>query len=298
MGCGSWTTSSFASYSTSTKGATLDNLGMLRGMSDSTQDVYKQSKIHADLNPHNVMRECCDNEEHPNTVPVILALDVTGSMGSTAIEVAKSLNVIMTKLYDQVPDVEFCIMGIGDLAYDNAPIQISQFESDVRIAEHLDKIYFEGGGGGNSFESYTAAWYMGLNHTRLDCWKRGKRGIIITMGDEELNPYLGSRTLGYVTGDDLQGDVETCNLYKDVSEKFDVYHINVMHGYRNDAYAKSFRKTFVSVIGDDHFFSSDLNALPDVITKIIVDNQKEQNGEQQKEEPITVGIASGEGISW
>lgn len=82
------------------------------------------------------------------------------------------------------------IMGIGDLAYDGCPIQVSQFESDIRIAEQLDKIYFEFGGGGNSFESYTAAWYFGSRHTKLDCLNRGKKGIIITMGDEQLNPYL------------------------------------------------------------------------------------------------------------
>lgn len=53
------------------------------------------------LDPKNVIRECCDTEEHPNTIPVILALDVTGSMGQAAVEVAKKLNVIMTKLnYD------------------------------------------------------------------------------------------------------------------------------------------------------------------------------------------------------
>ena len=77
-------------------------------------------------------------------------------MGNTAVEVAKKLNEIMTNLYEEVSDVQFMIMGIGDLYCDEAPIQASQFESDIRIAEQLDKIYFEGGGGGNGYESYTA----------------------------------------------------------------------------------------------------------------------------------------------
>ena len=154
MGIGNWSVKEFKSYSSASKsGATYDSTtGKLRGLS-STQDVYKQNYLNDALNPRNVMRECCDSEEHPNTIPVILALDVTGSMGGAALEVAKSLNAIMTALYKEVTDVEFCIMGIGDLAYDRAPIQISQFESDIRIAEQLDKIYFEGGGGGNDFES-------------------------------------------------------------------------------------------------------------------------------------------------
>ena len=49
-------------------------------------------------------------------------------MGSAAAEVAKKLNEVMTRLYEEVTDVEFLVMGIGDLAYDNAPIQASQFE--------------------------------------------------------------------------------------------------------------------------------------------------------------------------
>ena len=85
------------------------------------------------------MRECCDSEEHPNTIPVILGLDVTGSMGEAAVKTAQALNEIMTTLYSEVNDIEFCTMGIGDLFYDHSPIQISQFESDVRIVEQLEE---------------------------------------------------------------------------------------------------------------------------------------------------------------
>jgi hypothetical protein len=118
-------------------------------------------------------------------------------------------------------------MGIGDLRYDDAPIQMSQFESDIRIAEQLDDMYFEGGGGGNGFESYTAAWYMGLNHCKLDCWNRNKKGIIITLGDELPNPYLPKEYLQRSTGDSLQADVDTESLYEEVTKKFNVYHLSV-----------------------------------------------------------------------
>ena len=189
MGSGSWTSRSFADYTTTTKGMAVEDF---MDTSFSAQELYKARRLSAALDPKIVMRECRDSEEHPNTLPVILALDVTGSMGGSAVKVAQKLNDIMTELYNDpnVQDIEFCIMGIGDLYCDDAPIQISQFESDIRIAEQLDELYFEGGGGGNSYESYTAAWYMGVNHCDLDCWKRGQKGIIITMGDELPNPYL------------------------------------------------------------------------------------------------------------
>ena len=127
MGGGSWTAQSFASYSTA------------RGYdySTTTHSIVGDYSIDAMLDPKNVRRECCDSDEHPNSKPVILALDVTGSMGDGAVKVAKSLNNIMENLYESVEDVEFMVMGIGDLYCDDAPIQASQFESDIRIAEQL-----------------------------------------------------------------------------------------------------------------------------------------------------------------
>lgn len=296
MGCGTWTSSSFASYST-TRGRSVDSMGTITG-SYSAQEMFKSRNLDKALDPKNVIRECCDNEEHPNTIPVILALDVTGSMGQAAVEVAKKLNVIMTKLYEKVTDVEFLIMGIGDLAYDSVPIQASQFESDIRIAEQLDKIYFEFGGGGNGFESYTAAWYFGTRHTKLDCWKRGKKGIIITIGDECLNPYLpvdGRRSgLGIATGDNLESDIETKNLYSETIKKFDIYHLDVNHGVRYDE--SEIKNSFISVIGNEHFRQVTLDSITNEIIDIIV-NAVKNDVYVTSNEPIAITNENGE-ISW
>lgn len=276
MGCGSWTKASYTSYSKSL-GRSVSKDGTISG-SYSNQDMFKATNIDPALDPKNVIRECCDTDEHPNTVPVILALDVTGSMGQAAVEVAKKLNVIMTKLYEKVTDVEFLIMGIGDLAYDNYPIQASQFESDIRIAEQLDKIYFEFGGGGNNYESYTAAWYFGSRHTKLDCLNRGRKGIIITMGDEQLNPYLPLRGrysgLIEATGDNLQDDVETKDLYNEVSKKFNIYHLDVNHGRRwdEDEIETYYRK----YLDDVHFRKVTMDSITNEIVDIII-NEAENN---------------------
>ena len=238
MGGGSWTRDKFVSYSTS-RGRALREDGStdIRGMSAS--QVYTQKNLDPMLNPLNVVRECCDSEEHPNTLPVILALDVTGSMGQTAVEVSAELNNIMTEIYKEVKDVEFMVMGIGDFVFDRAPLQVSQFESDIRIAEQLDKVWFEFGGGSNAWESYSSAWAFAIKQTKLDCWKRGKKGIIITMGDEELNPSIPYEPYDRATGKARElinagaHDIDTKDLYKAVTELYEVYHINVKHGGRN-----------------------------------------------------------------
>lgn len=285
MGGGSWTRESFASYSTA-RGMSVDATGSITG-NYTVQEMFKQRRIAPELDPRNVMRECCDSDEHPNTKPVILALDVTGSMGSAAIEVAKKLSVVMENLFNKVSDVEFMIMGIGDLAYDSAPIQASQFESDIRIAEQLDKIYFEAGGGGNSYESYTAAWYFGLNHCKLDCWKRGKKGIIITMGDEPLNPYLPTNGnycgLSAATGDNLQADVETGALYEEVIKKYDVYHLAVddfatSYGMYDDRIKSSFGK----YLDENHLKVVNLDSIAGTIVNIVCGSNEDIDAKNEE----------------
>lgn len=289
MGCGTWDRDSFVSYTTATKrGATVDARGsMVTTMSN--QEMFKARKLDPALDPSGVTRECRDNEEHPNTIPVILALDVTGSMGDAAVEVAKKLNVVMTNLYEKIKDVEFLIMGIGDFYCDDTPLQVSQFESDIRIAEQLDKVYFEFGGGGNYWESYTAAWYFGARHCDLDCWKRGKKGIIITMGDERLNPYIpeiGRRaSIQSVIGDTVQDDVETKFLYEEAAEKYDIYHLQVNH--TRDWDLPQIDKSWKEYLDDTHYRHVTLDNIANEIIDIIETSVNDNNIIAIRDEGIT-----------
>lgn len=288
MGGGAWTTSAYRSYMTTTKCvADVDCLN-----ASSVNQFYDAGSLDSALNPKGVkFRECRDSEEHPNTIPIILGLDVTGSMGSACAAVARQLDKIITGLYADVKDVEFMVMGIGDFAYDRAPLQVSQFESDVRICDQLGKIWFERGGGGNAFESYTAAWYFALKHTELDCWKRGKKGIIITLGDEPLNPYLPGRVFDRIFGYSGQ-DINTEDLYKQVIEKFDVYHIIITDPESSGKYYLSQNmKTWGRFLDGQHLFAKNSNELPEVIHDIVV-------AHVDNSENVSSVIYTEEGIAW
>ena len=270
MGGGTWTSTTATKYVATNYASfgvnSLDGLLKL-----STNQVYSSLSIDPMLDPKNVIRECRDSEEHPETFPIILALDVTGSMGTAATMCAAKLNEIMENLYGKIQDVEFLMMGIGDLAYDDAPIQATQFESDVRILDQTTKIWFEAGGGGNAFESYTAAWYFGLHHTDLDCWKRGRKGVIITLGDEPLNPYLPGKALGNVLGKPMQ-DVDTEDLYRDVQKKFDVYHIAIMDPQSSfNHYEQKIKDSWGKLLGQRCMYAKS-EELPKVIGNIVDDS--------------------------
>ena len=268
MGGGSYSASSFATYSASV-GKSYD----VRTNRISGQ-TFEATRLKEILNPKGKIRECCNSEEHPNTVPVILALDVTGSMGAACKETAEALSQIMKTLYDKFKDVEVCVMGVGDFECDDAPLQVSQFESDVRVAQQLDQIWMEHGGGGNNYESYTAPWVYGLYRTKLDAYdKQGRKGIIITMGDEPLNPDLPAGTvkdyLGSADGANQFGSFETSKLYEDASKKFDIFHIAVDDSsssyYRHRTKA---RETFIPILGD-RFKESSINNLGKTICECI-----------------------------
>ena len=251
MGGGNWTTTAY--------NCAINEMGFSSKtdiVTASTQKFFKKKGLADELNPKGVIRECRDTAEHPNTIPVILALDVTGSMGSAAKACAAKLDDIMEKLYGSVKDVEFLMMGLGDLAYDSAPIQASQFESDIRILDQTSKIWFEAGGGPNAFESYSAAWYFGLNHTDLDCWKRGRKGIIITLGDEPLNPYLPATNLEKILcaqAVDSNAEIETKPLYKKASEKFDIFHIAITDRETNfESWKPKVRDSWKELLGQNY----------------------------------------------
>ena len=289
MGGGAWTTTAYINYVSSTRDIDASNIS-----TSNVNQFYTARAIDPALNPKGVkIRECRDSNEHPNTIPIILALDVTGSMGSACAAVARQLDKIITGLYEDVKDVEFMVMGIGDFAYDDTPLQVSQFESDVRICDQLGKIWFERGGGGNGFESYTAAWYFGLNHTDLDCWKRGKKGIIITMGDEPLNPYLPGREFERIFGYGGQ-DIDTVELYNQVTEKFDVYHVIITDpGSSAWHYLNRDKETWGRLLDGQHLFTKNSDELPEVIHDIVL-----AHVDGNEKESVSTVTVTEEGIAW
>lgn len=298
MGGGSFDMSSFCSYSCSV-GKAVDSSGYVtRGQ------VFKETRMDESMSPKNVIRECVNSTEHPNTLPVILALDVTGSMGDACRRTAEALGPIMVNLLKEhkKDDIEFMVMGIGDLECDDAPLQVSQFESDVRIAKAIDKIYMEHGGGGNAYESYSAAWLFGLNQTKLDCFdKQGKKGIIITMGDEPLNPTLPRNKVAYFLGEEAkaQADVDTKKLYAEASKKFDIFHISVDDWATSySSYKRRIEDSFGQLLGPRAKVAT-IQALPNVIEACITESiEGRNNGVNVLNEDNGVKTTKDGAITW
>jgi hypothetical protein len=185
------------------------------------------------MDPKNIsVRESRDSEEHPESYPIIIALDETGSMGIIPDNlITNLLPKIMKKIMDAgIPNPQVCFMGFGDCqeCYENAPLQVGQFESsDLLMEKWLKEVYLEGMGGANRGEDAELPWYFAANHIVTDAWeKRHKKGCLITISDEPVHGRLPQKAIIKYIGDGCEADIPTEKILKKVSEKWNIYHIH------------------------------------------------------------------------
>ena len=286
MGGGRWDSATWSSYSTGTYGTS--DRAKLRGMNNAS--MFKSRSMDPGLDPAKVKdtvtgtRESRDSADNPLATPILLGTDVTGSMGHLAQEVLSAMDVVCTELYDRRPvtDPHILTAAIGDLFCDSAPLQVTQFEADIRIAEQTQKLWIEHGGGGNYGESYAGFWFFAGMLTSSDAWdKRKEKGWLFTVGDE---PCLGSKGLigaglgrGHPDGVaitraqakrffglDIEADLSAEDCYDLAAQRYEIFHICV-----NRNYEPGVKASFGSILGDRLIWMQDTAHLPELIVSAI-----------------------------
>lgn len=157
MGSGSYSFAAYSCLADEREYSTKSADAVFKNRSLSAKSDIKLSNINArtyntQIKPEMVdtgVRESRDSNEHPETTPIIIALDVTGSMRRTPHEMIKdNFPKLMDALMQLgVKDPQLLFMAVGDHEYDNYPIQVGQFESDTeKIVNSLEEFVLEGGG--------------------------------------------------------------------------------------------------------------------------------------------------------
>jgi hypothetical protein len=222
MGYGRFDPADWDSFSSTTKTMRADAIFTARTLKDPV-DPKKME-----------FREARDSAANPNSTPIIVALDVTGSMGVIPEYMIKEgFGTLVDEIIKRAPvsDPQIMFMGVGDANCDRAPLQATQFEPDIKAAEQLKDIWIEHGGGGNNFESYDLPWYFAAMKTRLDCVEKGRRkGLLFTIGDEEAPPGLTVAQLKRYLGDDVPQDMSSKDILAKVEQMYDVFHVVVEQG--------------------------------------------------------------------
>ncbi len=163
------------------------------------------------------------------------------------------------------------LMGIGDFECDKAPLQVTQFEAEnAPLISQMEKVYLERGGGGNHHESYAAAWLFAATRTSIDCFeKRGKRGYLFTVGDEEPTPKLFADQVRHFMGGEVAGDLDGEHLLAMAQATYQVFHVLIEEGNHARHYPEQTRSAWTKLIGQNLIPLADHTKLAEVVVSAI-----------------------------
>jgi hypothetical protein len=225
----------YTSYSITSRAARAEALGYDTKSRDEIFVQQKERRIHDSMDPRQAkLRESRDSEIHPLSVPIVIALDVTGSMRTIPHQLVKDgLPKLMQAIMQKgIKDPQILFVAVGDCECDSYPLQVGQFESgDEELDLWLTRTYLEGGGGGNAGESYNLAYAFAGMRTEHDAWdKRKQKGFLFTIGDEPCLPHITSTELREVMDEPTQKTFSTDELLTRAKEKYHIYHLHVLEG--------------------------------------------------------------------
>lgn len=258
MGGGSWSSSTYKDISSSYVGKKSD-------------DIFSDS-LKKDMNPKDlVIRESRDSDEHPESLAVMVWLDVTGSMGRIPENIIKNeLGTLMdTVISNGIKHPQILFGAIGDHISDSVPLQVGQYESSTEMLNHwLSSIHIEGHGGGQDRESYLQAWLVAGRHSAIDCYeRRNQKGFLFTIGDEASWDTLDVNSLKSIMGYNQSENLTDKQLLAEAQKMYNVYHIHINEGsYRDDPNVIGYWK---EMLGERLIIMNDYHAISATIATII-----------------------------
>lgn len=180
-----------------------------------------------------ITRESIDFPEHPDTTPIVVGFDVTGSMSTIPHVIVKALPNLMQRLIDGgVPDPQVLIAAIGDAHTDTLPLQVGQFESDNRIDRQIEGVVLESGGGGQMAESYELLAFYLAHYTHLDAVElRNEKGFAFFIGDEQAYDKVDADQWQRLTDETVgERETDTKGVFDALKDSFDPFFIYMQQG--------------------------------------------------------------------
>lgn len=217
-------------------------------------------QCHELMDPKGVIREARDSAEHPETLPVMIILDETGSMETPIRTIQSKLGTTMNLLVQKgfAPHPSICFCGVGDARSDRAPLQVGQFEADNRIEKWLNELlWIENGGGGQvpPSESYGLGLYFAARHVKTDAFeKRGRQGYLFMIGDEQGYP-IARDEVSRIIGDKIESDISIEAILPEVKKLWNPFFIIPRDAYHGAE--KSIEDYWVHTVGREHVIMLD-----------------------------------------
>jgi hypothetical protein len=167
--------------------------------------------------------------QSPN--PLIVAVDVTGSMQTWPFEIFDRLPLLYQTLSQYRPDLEISFAAIGDARCDDYPLQVTDFARGYDLEERLKALYGEGRGG-DPPESYGLFAYYVLH--RVEIAPTEEKPFLIVFGDITMHSKVRVSEIQHFIGDGVQGDVDAVTTWQEVAKTWNVWFLRRPGGRKND----------------------------------------------------------------
>ena len=156
--------------------------------------------------------------------PLVVAVDVTGSMGEWPGIIFQKLPVLYNEVKLHLPEADISFCAFGDANIDRVPLQVCDFQRGKALEPEINSLFPEGGGGGGVKESYELAAYFYARHCRLPL---AKRALLVLCGDEGFYERLKVNTVKRFVGDTLDADLDSYDVVAELRQRFQVYMLRV-----------------------------------------------------------------------
>jgi hypothetical protein len=258
MGGGSWNTGRYTSAKTTRINSGIDDFAYSK----------TATTTHTNLDPARIAAkpftklESRDSDEHPESNPVLVCFDVTGSNRDRAVVAQKRLPNLMDLLNKYLTDPQVAVAANDDFKVEGvAAVQISDFESDNRVDDHIRSIRLIGNGGGNNGESYDLILYAAARKCVLDSVeKRGKKGYMFMYADEPIFPEVLATEVREVFGDVLEKNIPIAEIIEEARRNFNIFLLWPVGGEERA------REQYVKLFGEESVITLEH---PNVICELI-----------------------------
>jgi ribosomal protein S27AE len=214
-----------AEYKYGTRGATKRKAAADRAKAHGPRTYEKKrGPVEKIIDPSKHVRSESKN-------PLIIAVDVTGSMANWPFEIFDRLPLLYNTLSQYREDLEICFAAIGDAGYDDWPLQVTTFASSYDLEQLLLGIYGEGGGG-DAPESYGLFAHWVNTHVKVPNIQEPP--FLILFGDVSMHPKVPKAHLARYLGDQVEQDIDSIKTWQQISETWNIWFLRRPTGKSGD----------------------------------------------------------------
>lgn len=212
----------------------------------------------------------------------LIFIDVTGSMHEWPKIIFSKLPFfeLESRIY-LGQDLEFAFGAIGDATpdVDDYPLQVRPFTKDADLETRMNELVREGGGGGQTTESYELAGLYALRNVSMP---NAVKSIFIIIGDEQPYDFVDPKQAKQYARIEIPQRIPTNEVFTELKRKYAVYFVQKPYGIagvqkenRMSDIDRRVYHTWSSLIGEDHIaFLPDPGRVIDVILGIFAKETK------------------------